>query len=481
MGVVHKIGDGLRNLVANLNTPRDKAASSYYAVPCLPEDQLLNAYRGAWLPRKIIDIPALDACRKWRNWQADGDEISDVEAEETRLGLQAKVLEALTKARLFGGAAIYIGTGDSDPTKPLNPESIAKGGIKHLNVLTRRVLQAGETETNPESEAYGKPKEYTITSQTGQVDIHPSRLIIFQGALHPDPERATGAERGWGDPVLLAILQTIKQADGTAANIASLVFEAKIDVIKIPKLMEKLQGGGTAYEQQVIERLTLAATAKGINGCLILDSEEEYEQKTATFGELTNIMLAFMQLVSGAADIPVTRLLGQAPAGLNATGDADIRNYYDRISAMQQLSMTPALAIFDECLIRSALGTRPPELFYNWASLWQSTDKERADIGKITAETIKSIGETGLIPDDVMSEVAVTMLTEAGVAPGLEQSMDEWKAANPDGEDTTEDDVASLTTGKTPEEIEAERIAAKDSAPIHTFTESDIAPFTGKV
>ncbi|KAG1245205.1 hypothetical protein G6F68_015155 [Rhizopus microsporus] len=119
----------------------------------------------------------------------------------------------------------------------------------------------------------------------------------------------------------------------------------------------------------------------------------------------------------------MTRLLGQSPGGLNASGESDLRNYYARISSNQELVLQPSLQILDECLIRSALGSRPPEVFYNWRSLWQTTDTERAAIGKTTAETIKTIAETKLLPDEVMSTVAVNMLTEAGVAPGLEAEM----------------------------------------------------------
>lgn len=433
MGVVSYMGDSLKNLVANLGTPRDKAAGSFYAQTYLSDAEAMNAYRGAWLPQKIVDIPALDACRNWRAWNAEAEQISAIEAEETRLGVRGKVLEALVKARLFGGAAIYIGTGDADPMKPLDPARIGKGGIKHLNVLSRKILQAGEIDSDPESALYGLPSHYTITSKTGQARIHPSRLVRFIGAPHPDLESATGQEAGWGDSVLLAITQAIKQADGTSANIASLVFEAKIDVIKVPGLMQNLAGDGE-YQQQLLNRLTLAATAKGINGTLMLDSEEDYQQKSASFATLPEIMMAFLQQVSGAADIPMTRLLGQSPGGMNASGDSDIRNYYDRIKAMQELSVGPAMAVLDECLIRSALGDRPSEVFYDWRSLWQVTNKERADIGKVTADTIKTLADTRLIPEDVLSDVAVNMLTESGVAPGLESAMAGYVAPDDEGE-----------------------------------------------
>lgn len=434
MGVYSYVSDGLKNLVANIGTPRDKASRNQYVLPALNEYEAVNAYRGAWMPRKIIDIPALDACRNWRSWNAESIEIGDIEAEEARLGVQKKVMQAQIKARLFGGAAIYIGTGQNNPMDPLNPESIKKGGVKHLNVITKRVLQAGQLETDPESSLYGKPSYYTMTSSNGQVDIHPSRLVIFNGAEHPDPEMSTDSNHGWGDSVLLAVMDSIKRADGTAASIASLVFEAKVDVIKIPDLMKKL-AGDKKFESEVLNRLTLAATAKGINGTLILDDKEDYQQKSASFSGLTDILLAALQIVSGAADIPITRFLGQAPGGLQSTGDADIRNYYDRIKAGQDLEMRPAMALLDECLIRSALGDRPDDVFYTWRSLWQSTEKERADIGKTTAETIKIISETKLIPEDALSKTAVNMLTESGVAPGLESDMADFEPGDADDED----------------------------------------------
>ncbi|WP_414492387.1 anti-CBASS protein Acb1 family protein [Stenotrophomonas maltophilia] len=440
MGKIAQIRDGLVNLVANLGTPRDKAASTFYGMPMLSEQEAENAYRGTWLARKVIDIPAMDSCRKWRGWSADQKQISAIETEEKRLGLQQKVLKAMIRARLSGGAALYIGTGQSDPALPLKPESIGKGGIRHINVLPKRVLQAGELDLDSESPGYGLPAFYTLSSGTGgQVKIHPSRLVIMHGADKPDPEQGIGD--GWGDSVLLAISKAIKDADASAANIASLVFEAKVDVIKIPNFMASL--ADPEYEQKVLQRLTLAAMAKGVNGALLLDAEEEYEQKQAQFGGLVDLLMGFMQLVSGASDIPMTRLLGQSPGGLNASGESDLRNYYDRISSNQELVLQPSLQILDECLIRSALGSRPAEVFYNWRSLWQTTDTERAAIGKSTAESIKIISETKLIPDNVLSTVAVNMLTEAGIAPGLEAEMLEYGKSTPP-EETGEDDEEEI-------------------------------------
>jgi phage-related protein (TIGR01555 family) len=431
MGAIRFLSDKLVNLVANLGTERDKSVGSTYAPALMTDEELVNAYRGAWLPRKIVDIPAMDSCRKWRNWQADKKQIERIEAEEKRLGIKAKVLEAMIKARLFGGAAVFIGTGERDPSQPLDFTRIRAGGIKYLTVMTRRNLHPTEIEQDPQSERYGRPKAYTLAG--GSIQIHPSRLIEFIGARHPDSDLAMGVEQGWGDSVLLAVMEAVKHADSTMANIASLIFEAKVDVIRIPDFMQNMQD--KAYEKQILERLRLAAMAKGINGTLILDKEEEYESKSASFGTLPDILDRFLQVVSGAADIPATRLLSQAPAGMSATGESDLRNYYDRVQAMQELETAPALYLFDECLIRSALGSRPSEIHYAWAPLWQSTAKEKSDIGKTTADTIKVLKDSGLFPEDALSKAAVTLLVENGVVPGLESAISEFGSELPDEED----------------------------------------------
>lgn len=445
MGVVRYLSDKLVNLVANLGTERDKASGSVYAPVMLTDQDLSNAYRGAWLPRKIVDIPPLDATRRWRGWQATKEQIEKIEAEEKRLDLRRKVKQALTRARLFGGSAIFIGTGERDTSGPLNPERIGQGGIKYLTVLSKRKLAAGDIEQDPQSELFEKPKWYTLSGS--QLKIHPSRLIIFIGAELPDPEADMVVDYGWGDSVLQAVFDAIKQSDGTNANVASLVYEAKVDVIKIPDFMQQLQD--PAFEKQVLERIRLAATAKGINGTLLLDAAEDYDSKQASFGGLPDVIDRFLQAVSGAADIPATRLIGQAPSGLSATGESDLRNYYDRIQAMQELDITPALSVADECLIRSALGSRDKKIHYIWNPLWQPTATQQSENSKRAAETVKILKESGLFPDEALSKAATTMLVEQSVLPGLESAIAEYGSQLPDEEEPEIDEEGNKTPSRT--------------------------------
>lgn len=466
------VADSLTNLVSRMGTDRDKASASFYGMPLLDDAQLLNAYRGAWLPRKIVDIPAFDSVRAWRDWQAEGEQIEPIEVEEKRLNVRGKVLEARIKARLWGGAAIHIGTGDADLAKPLDVDRIKKGGIKYLTVLTRRQLSVGAIDRDVESEFYGRPAFYTLTAgDKAQVQIHPSRLVIFSGNAQPDIDLVAGSDLAWGDSVLLSVLDAIKNADGTAGNIASLIFEAKVDIIRVPNFMASLRDEG--YKQRILERFTLANTAKGINGTLILDKEEEYESKQATFATLPDVLDRFLQIVSGAADIPATRLLGQAPAGMNATGESDLRNYYDRLSAMQEVEMGPAMHRLDEALIRSALGSRPADVYYEWAPLWGLSDKEKADIFKLKADAARALaGSTAgqIIPVEALSDALVNTFVEDGSLPGLEAAIEEYGKLS----DQEEDEV-DLTAAVVPANgNQRMRQAANDAEPRTLYVRRDV-------
>ncbi|HEV7258948.1 MAG TPA: anti-CBASS Acb1 family protein [Bosea sp. (in: a-proteobacteria)] len=413
--------DTLVNLISGLGTVRDKSTGGMFTLPLLDKNQVDNAYRGDWIARKIVDIPAFDETREWRDWQADKPQIEKIEAEEARLGVQAKVARARKLARLYGGAVLFIGTGDADPMSELRPDSVRAGGLKYLHVFSRHEMIAGELEQDPLSPFYGEPIKYSLAGKTVMVDVHPSRVVRFVGAELPDRVMAYD---GWGDTVLQAVYDAVMQAGSAAAAIAAMLQEAKVDVIKVPGFMENL--ATQEYAARVLQRYSLANTGKSITNTLMIDGEEEWDHKQISFAQLPEVLNTYLQIASGAADIPATRLLGQTPGGLQSTGQSDIRNYYDRISAGQNLELRPALSRLDEILIRSALGSRPAAIHYAWAPLWQMTEVEKADVAQKKATAIKAIADTGLIPDHAFARSVQNMFVEDGTFPGLDEALEEF-------------------------------------------------------
>ena len=398
--------DGLRSLISNLGNPlKDKAAATTYGYTRLTDDQLIAAYATSWAARKLINVPAGDMLRKWRAWQ--GEDVTKVIAEEERLKLKSKLLDAKIKARLFGGAGIFIGT-DQDLTQPLNVEHIKAAGIRYLTVLDRRELIAGEIETDPLSEYYNRPKYYTVAGSKNQTQIHPSHFAILMG----EPNMSV-INDGWGLPVLQHCLDAVKNADGAAANIASMIFEANVDVIGIPDLTSNLANGGAEFERQLLARFALFAQGKGVAGVGILDKEEEYTRNAVNFGTLPELLEKFIVLAGAADGIPVSRFLGTSAAGLNATGEGDMEVYFDKIQAMQS-DLEGEIYTLDTALLRSA-GV-DPALNYVWNPLEQANAAEVATTNKTTTDSLININNLGVYSGEEMRSIATRALDAFGVA-----------------------------------------------------------------
>lgn len=435
MGDSQRFADGLVNVVANLGTPRDKAAHSQYVDAMLTSAQLLAAYRNSWLSRAIVDYPAEDATRKWRMWRAEADQITRIEKLEKVLGVQRRVQDAMVAARLYGGAAIYINTTDEHQDQPLRPGK----EIRSLVVLTPNSLRADPLVRDINNEYYGRPEFYTLVStevapslvllpngvrRDARVRIHVSRLVLLRGASVPnDPSVAGMVNTGWADSVLQSTLDAIQQVDSTMANIASLVFEAKVDVLRFEGFADLMSNNDDAI---AIRRLQTQAAMKGINGAVVIDMKDDYQQKSANFAGLPDVVSKFMDAVSGASRIPVTRLYGRAAVGLSGSGDGDERVYFDRIGHIQATEIGPAMALLDDCIIHQALKGRPEEIYYEWQPLRQITEGERADIFSKTATAARALAGPNagpLMSVYALSDALVNELTEQGVLPGLDQAV----------------------------------------------------------
>jgi phage-related protein (TIGR01555 family) len=215
------------------------------------------------------------------------------------------------------------------------------------------------------------------------------------------------------------------------ANVASLVYEAKIDIIQYPGLSQVLDGG--EQETAFLKAQNLAMLMKGNNGVLLLEGATSkdgvgavYSQKTMSFATLPDLIDRFQSQLAGAASSNRSRMFGVSAGGLGSNGNLELSTYYDFVNSRQTNYLEPAIALLDECIIRSALGDRPDDLWYEWSSLWQISDKERADIGAQLATAAKTLSDAGILPAEVLSEPVTLALVNAGVFPGLDQSLSDF-------------------------------------------------------
>ncbi len=407
--------DALQNLVAGLMTGADKRTFNAYPITVrLTKQDLENAFRQSWLAKRIVNTVAMDMCREWvaltwDDYDTDDEGAREVEQAEKVFSLRSKVEDAIRWGRLYGGAGIVIGIkGDTDYSKPLILENVRKGSLQFLHMLDRwRLAATGELDLDITSPNFGYPAYYTVSDIADpRFRVHWTRVVRFGG--EPIPWFAWSSNGYWDDSVLQHIIDTIKDYDATLGGIASLVFESNVDIINSPGLSDQLRMPGG--EQRVIDRFRLAVLSKSINKTLLLDGGnmtqkgEEWHQKSVSFSGLKDVVEKFMINVSGAADIPMTRLFGQSPAGLTATGESDIRNYYDHVAAKQEAMMRPQLERLYQVLIRSTLGDMPENFAFSFNPLWQTSDKEVAEIDKLRADRDHVYITDGVITEELAAK-----------------------------------------------------------------------------
>lgn len=437
-GSAASIADGYANLMSRLGTTADRSTAAYYYVPPLTQQQIEAAYRTSWLTRKAHDLPPFEMTRAGRKWNAKPEQITALEAYERRrtINLWAKLRRVLTVARLHGGAALVMGVrsgGSADPSRPLDVERVGKEGLRYLLVVSRHQLSAPfGMETDPESEYYGEPAMWELRGAKGNMlRLHPSRVIPFRG--QPLPEGAvtvSALDQFWGDPLLQSIKGAIDNSETAQAAVSSLLHEIKQDVISIPGLTEQIAEGGA--ESRLAARIEALNRFRSMFNALLLDGGdgngeggEEWETRQLSFAQHPELLRQFIAVVAGAADIPVTRLMGESPGGLNSTGKGEQDDFNRKISAAQMAEISPALAILDEVLVRSTFGSRDPDITFEYAPLDEPDTTQESENDKRDAETAQIYVATGLLPRDALAKAVANRMIESGRWPGLDQGIQE--------------------------------------------------------
>src|SRR5690606_28504894 len=83
------------------------------------------------------------------------------------------------------------------------------------------------------------------------------------------------------------------------------------------------------------------------------------------------------------------------------TGESDIRFFYDRISAAQELEIKPKIEHLVRLLLKShdgpSKGKEPDKWSVEFSPLWQQSEKEIAETRKIVADTDKVYYDIGAV------------------------------------------------------------------------------------
>lgn len=416
--------DGWINLLAGFGKKNtDKTKDTNFEAPTiLVEQDLTNLWVGDGLGGKIVSAVADDMTRKWITIPEDDDD--KILHELDRLDAEEKFNEALKWMRLYQGALIVIGTkGGGSLDQPMT-ENVQ--GITFLKVYpsSRVHIQTQDFVTDQSSPYFGDIEMFRVQSVSGiEIKIHRSRCLIFKGIPVPSDNSSSIdlKMRYWGLSVLNPVWDRLKNFGATEQGIANLMYEVVIGKYKLSNLAELLSENNT---EAVYTRMEIINASKSLINAVLLGENEDYTRDTANLTGIPDVLDREMMIISGIVGIPVTRLFGRSPAGQNATGESDLRNYYDMVVAEQKTKLKPPLQALIVLINSYLKATKDPTFEFN--SVWEMTEKEKADIEKLHADADNIYITNGVVtPEEVTAKRFPELMDERDDTPVPEEEDEE--------------------------------------------------------
>ena len=399
--------DTFENQLARLGwtTPNLLSATNYPITRITREYKLLNAlYRNSWIAKRIINCIPEDMTKNWFSITAQltPDQTDRVEKLAYRTKIQEKVLEALMWGRLYGGACavILIEGHEEFLEEPLRFEDIMPNSFKGLMILDRwsGVYPAVEIINDVSDPDFGLPEYYEIRdvhSNIMQQKIHHTRIIRFMGRKLPFWEEL--AEIYWGASELEHVFDEIVKRDNTSWNLASLVFQCNLLVNKVSGFDQLTSTQDVEAQRDFYNMKAAQNQMRNNNGMMIIGENDDITAMQYTFTGLNDVYQSFMLDVSGACEIPMTKLFGRAPAGMNATGESDLQNYYDMISQQQNVVLKPKMIFLYKIMFMSEFGAIPKDLGLKFHPVRTSSDDQIADTVSKKVDAIVKAYDSNLI------------------------------------------------------------------------------------
>jgi phage-related protein (TIGR01555 family) len=440
--------DGWSNLTTGLGAAlRDKRLASSFSSVQLSLDQCEDLYRGDDIAGRICDLMPADMTRQGWDVLVAGDAETTEEIGEAldALEVSTKIREALTWARMVGGAVILpvaeggLGVdGEEDLAQPLN-----EAGIRSIDGLT--VFDAREAISvawygDPQAPKYGETAIYRIqpltlnmtTLEQEQIRnqeklgdysglrrgppesaagvltiryVHESRILRFEGVRLT--RRLQRTQWGWGDSVFVRLNDEIRDFQASFDSTSMLVTDFAQGVFKMAGLAEAIASGNTAL---VMARLSAIDMARSVVKAAVLDTNgEEFERKVTPVAGLADLLDRFCTKLAAAAGYPQTLLFGMSPAGMNATGESDITLYYDKVKDGQNEKIGPPLRKLLRMLFAwkqgPTGGSEPDGWSIQFKPLEQSSETEQADVRLKQAQADDYYVNNGVLTPE---EVAVS-------------------------------------------------------------------------
>jgi len=364
--------------------------------------------------RTISETTATEMTRKWIRFRSKGDDdktdkISQIEEAFEKLCVRDVFKRLATQDGFFGRAHLYIDTGATEDTDELktpigngwddvSKSKVKKGSLKRLSTVEAAwCYPTGYNTNDPLRPDWYKPDMWFVMGK----EIHVSRFILFVQREVPDllkPAYSFG-----GLSMTQIATPYVNNWLRARQSVSDLIQRFSVSGLAT-NLNETIQADG----DQLFKRLAVFTQCRDNNGVMALDKDtEEFFNVAVPLGNLDKLQAQAQEQMCSISRIPVIKLLGIQPSGLNASSEGELTAFADMISAAQEAYFrTPLNAVLGFVML-SEFGDVDDDITFEFQPLEEMNEKELAEIEKIEAETDTLLIDGGVIsPLEVRQRIA---------------------------------------------------------------------------
>lgn len=358
---------------------------------------------------------ANDATRKWgsvRSASKSGDKdavtqkIDAINAEFKRLGVQEAFRWGFEKDGEFGRAQIFLDLGEEEGDELKTPLDmsikIKKGGLKGLRLVEPLwTYPNAYNSDNPLRPDFYRPQTWYVLGQ----EVHSSRLLNFNS--RPVPDILKPAYMFGGIALIQLMWVCVENWMRTRQSVSDLIHAFSTFVLSTDMAQDMTPEGA---RNLAFRAAAFTELRDNLGLMVVQQGSEGLTNVSAPLGSLDRLQAQSQEHMAAICGIPLVVLFGLDPAGLNATGDSQVRVYYQNVESLQQRIGTPNMRIILEAVQMSLFEEIDPSIEWAWEPLWTMTAKELAEIRKIEAETGDVLINNGSIaPQEERQRVAADL------------------------------------------------------------------------
>lgn len=380
--------DSMESLYTSLGTKND---SVRYSNKRISDRQLSNMYDNSWLTGKYINKTAEDMLKLPRVFSGDYDEnlLKLVIEKENRLNINDIRENFLIFSSLYGDALIVAITDAGDLSQPYSDTE----EIQRFIVLTKGEYTPDKNiDDDLRSANFGKPIYYRINNNDKVHHSRCHRLKLGKSKLTD--------KKVYGTSDLQNKYNIIRLFDTVMTCIGDIIQDSNIDVLFVPDLIAKIAQG---KEDDIRKFVNLINQTKSSMNAIVLDAgnseaQGRWEQKTATYSGLSEIVTKLITVTSGALDRPITVLFGLSASGFS-TGEDDLESYHGTINGLQESRLRPAQEFIDKFVLDKMMPNHGLTFEYPTIKV-TNEDKEAIRFNQF-ASAYSGLVTAGIIPDKV--------------------------------------------------------------------------------